>query len=74
MKQVEVFKTNICKVNQSARVIQLLSELFPEYEANFDLDDCDRILRIETAFGVIKNREIKQLLTGAGYYCQELPD
>jgi hypothetical protein len=74
MKQVEVFKTNICNANQSDKVIQMLSERFPEYETNFDLDDCDRILRIETAFEVINNVKIKQLLAGAGYFCQELPD
>jgi len=74
MKQVEIFKTNVCNANQSARVIQLLSERFLEYEVNFDLDDCDQILRIETAFGEINNAKIKQVLASAGYSCQELPD
>ena len=74
MKQVEIFKTNICNATQSAQVIQLLSERFQEYKANFDLDDCDQILRVETAFGVINNTKIKQLLASAGYSCQELPD
>jgi hypothetical protein len=74
MRQVEIFKTNICNVNQASRVIQLLSDQFPEYKVNFDLDDCDRILRIETVFGAINDALIKQLLASAGYFCQELPD
>ncbi|MDP9077857.1 MAG: hypothetical protein M3O71_10570 [Bacteroidota bacterium] len=74
MKQVEIFKTNVCNINQASRVIQLLSDQFPQYKANFDLDDCDQILRIETAADEINNSKIKQVLTNAGCSCQELPD
>jgi hypothetical protein len=44
---VEVFKTNVQEVDQSKKLIGELLEHFPECRINFDLDDCDKILRIE---------------------------
>ncbi len=44
---VEIFKTSIESREQSETVKQDLLNLFPTAKINFDLDDCDRILRIE---------------------------
>jgi len=44
---VEVFKTNVQGTEQAELLIDLLSQYFPGSKINFDLDDCDRILRIE---------------------------
>ncbi len=43
---IEVFKTNIHKISQAKRIIALLLHHFPESKINFDLDDCDRVLKI----------------------------
>ena len=45
---VEVFKTNVQEVDDANKIIQKLLEHFPNYKINFDLDDCDKILRIES--------------------------
>ena len=44
---VEVFKTNIQKRAQSKMLLCVLSEAFPSFKINFDLSDCDKILRVE---------------------------
>ncbi len=44
---VEVFKTNVQKVREAKLVIQRLKGCFPAYKINFDLKDCDKILRVE---------------------------
>ena len=44
---VEVFKTVVQTKTQSEELISVLSELFPDFKINFDLSDCDRILRVE---------------------------
>ncbi len=44
---VEVFKTNVQWVNEAEDLIQKLLEHFPHYIMNFDLEDCDKILRVE---------------------------
>lgn len=44
---VEVFKTNVQKKAQSKMLLAMLSEAFPAFKINFDLSDCDRVLRVE---------------------------
>ena len=44
---VEVFKTNVQKKKQSKMLHCILSEAFPSFKINFDLSDCDKVLRVE---------------------------
>ena len=44
---VEVFKTNVQKKAQSKILLCVLSEAFPSFKINFDLSDCDKVLRVE---------------------------
>ncbi len=44
---VEVFKTNVRKKAQSKMLLCVLSEVFPSSKINFDLSDCDKVLRVE---------------------------
>jgi hypothetical protein len=44
---VEVFKTNVRKKAQSKMLLCSLSEAFPSFKINFDLSDCDKVLRVE---------------------------
>ena len=47
-KVVEVFKTNIEHIDATQLILQKLKEILPDSKINFDLDDCDRLLRIES--------------------------
>jgi hypothetical protein len=47
---VEIFKTDVTDNQKSSILIGMLQERFPSYIINFDLDDCDNILRIESHF------------------------
>ena len=44
---VEAFKTNVYKKTQSKMLLGILSKAFPLFKINFDLSDCDKILRVE---------------------------
>jgi hypothetical protein len=44
---IEVFKTNVMKKSQSKMLLCVLSEAFPSFKINFDLSDCDKVLRVE---------------------------
>ena len=44
---VEAFKTNVQKKTQSKMLLCILSETFPSFKINFDLSDCDKVLRVE---------------------------
>lgn len=46
-KTVSVFKTNVLSIDSAQCIIERLIKFFPAHRINFDLDDCDKILRIE---------------------------
>lgn len=43
----EIFKTNVDTVRQAETILALLYRHFPSAEINFDLEDCDKILRVK---------------------------
>jgi hypothetical protein len=67
---VEVFKTNVQEVAESNRIIGKLLEHFPDNRINFDLSDCDKILRVEG--DAIYPETIMEVLTSGGYSCEIL--
>jgi hypothetical protein len=44
---IEVFKTNVDEEVHAKMLITMLLQYFPGSRINFDLDDCDKILRVE---------------------------
>ena len=68
--KVEIFKTNITQSKQANYIVSLLQLYFSDCLINFDLEDCDRILRIEG------NREsfdmVTQVVDQQGYLCEML--
>ena len=71
---IEVFKTNVEHEMQAAEVLSVLADHFPFYKINFDLQDCDRILRVESRNGAIDNNRIIEAIGSFGYVIEELPD
>jgi hypothetical protein len=43
---IEVFKTNVHEPDDAQMLIDNIHSSFTHYKVNFDLDDCDRILRV----------------------------
>jgi len=67
---VEVFKTNVELQEHATLLVEELSYRFPKIKINFDLDDCDRVLRVE-GNAIAPNKIIEALRT-KGYYCELL--
>ncbi len=44
---VQVFKTNVQQPETAMQLTHYLLQLFPVKRVNFDLHDCDNILRVE---------------------------
>ena len=65
---VEIFKTNVRSIREAKRIIQKLAEEFPKYKINFDLSDCDRILRIQG--NNILERKIISIVASLNYNCE----
>nr|WP_197486598.1 hypothetical protein [Mucilaginibacter sp. L294] len=67
---IEVFKTNVQEKDRSKVLIQKLLEQFPASKINFDLEDCDKILRVEGKDFCA--HRIIELLKLNGHYCEIL--
>ncbi len=67
---IAVFKTNVSEENHAAILLSALSETFPSAKTNFDLEDCDNILKVEGEN--IHPGTIIDILNTRGYSCEIL--
>ena len=67
---IEVFKTNVQKKAQSKMLLSVLSKAFPLFKINFDLSDCDKVLRVEG--NKLETGRIMILVKQNGFNCEIL--
>lgn len=71
---VEVFKTSVHEFSTAEKLIGLIGQVYPGLKANFDLGDCDRILRIVSPGESIIPSGIIRILVENGFDAEVLPD
>ncbi|KIC03330.1 hypothetical protein [Flavobacterium sp. JRM] len=68
--RTESYKTDVKTKEDASFIVVLLQFIISDCIMNFDLDNSDHILKIET------NRDIKEMVYGVfnkqGFYCQKL--
>ncbi|KAA3438852.1 hypothetical protein FOA19_11335 [Rufibacter hautae] len=64
---VEVFATNVQEVAKANRLVAVLERHLPGCRINFDLEDCDRILRVEGP--IFNTSQVLQLVAKNGVKC-----
>ena len=69
LAMVEVFKTDVTSETEADMLLAVLQKKYPEARINFDLQDCDRILRIK---GTVSTKDVVDILISKGYFCEEL--
>lgn len=67
---VEVFKTNVQRKKDAGLLLEKLQVQFPQYKINFDLADCDKILRVEGK--QIQPKNIISIMEKSSYDCEVL--
>lgn len=65
-----VFKTNVDSISKVKKVTPKLNKLFPNSKWNFDLEDCDNILRFECKDNIIE--KVIFLMKVIGFECEAL--
>ena len=68
--EILVFKTNVTSKKEVSMVAPLLTSFPTISQWSFDLQDCDKVLRIETTEA--DPRPVERLLLKAGFNCREL--
>ncbi len=71
---VEVFKTNVEDWEEAQRLLAQIHRNFLHYRANFDLEDCDKILRVKSTTDYIQAAALIRLLRESGFDAEVLPD
>jgi hypothetical protein len=69
---IHVFKTSVISEKQVRQVEPFLKTLMSNEEWNFDLEDCDKILRVETE--KVTHETVIALLKSQGFECTELSE
>lgn len=67
---VLVFKTSVATVEEALTLKPLLDQLLPKSKWNFDLEDCDNILRVKSNNNIASH--VIETLAEQGYFCEEL--
>jgi hypothetical protein len=67
---VEVFKTSVNSKDESVHLLRQLHLHFPACKINFDLEDCDHILRIEGRDICVQT--VSEILTTQNFTCEQL--
>ncbi|HVZ24467.1 MAG TPA: hypothetical protein VG842_00330 [Sediminibacterium sp.] len=67
---IYVFKTSVKTKTQAKQLQPHIDELLPNTQWNFDLSDCDKILRIDSDENIVL--KIKDLLHIHQFRCEEL--
>ena len=68
--EILVFKTNVSSKKKVSMIAPLLSSVPTIRQWNFDLEDRDKVLRIEST--ELNPDSVELLLRMAGFKCQEL--
>ena len=68
--QILVFKTNVQDSAHAEKLVDSLNLLHPDCRINFDLTDCDRILRL--AGKSVSEQQVIRLLLSEGFTCELL--
>ncbi|HXS54876.1 MAG TPA: hypothetical protein VN726_02060 [Hanamia sp.] len=67
---IYVFKTSVKTKKEVKKLKPHLHKIIPNEKWNFDLQDCDRILRIDSDENIIL--EVTNVLNIHQFYCEEL--
>jgi hypothetical protein len=67
---IYVFKTSVKTKNEVKQLKPHIDKMLPGERWNFDLQDCDRILRIDSKENIVLR--IIDLLNVHQFYCEEL--
>ena len=71
---IEVFKTDVDNSRHADILVEHIQRMFNGYQANFDLQDCDRILRVKNVRGHVNSTGLIKILNLFGFHAEVLED
>jgi hypothetical protein len=71
---IEVFRTNMVERDKANWLITQIEHRFLNYEATFDLEDCDRILVVKCETGIVEASHLIEFLKNLDCHAEVLPE
>lgn len=73
MNRIKVYKTDVDNRSAAESILDDIRRLLHNYDVSFDLEDCDKVLRIENLNGRVNESKIINILHNYGYQIERLP-
>jgi len=67
---IAVFKTNILNKDNAEEVIKALLKNYQNFIITVDLEDCDKVLRVEGS--QFEKTDVLNIVIGLGFHCEEM--
>jgi hypothetical protein len=71
---IEIFTTTVTNQKDADAILHKIHSAFPGYDANFDLTDCDHILRVSSGGTLICAPTLIAMIKHFGFVAAVLPD
>lgn len=73
MDNVKVYKTNVMDPSMAHDILDKIRLYLPDSNPSFDLEDCDKVLRVETQKELVDDVKIRGFVKATGHHIEELP-
>lgn len=73
MSHIRVYKTDIAKRPTAVSIRQDILNRFEHYKVSLDLEDCDKVLRVESLNGLVDDAAVRYIVSGYGHNIEQLP-
>lgn len=69
---VSVYKTNIDDSSEASTIVTEIRRVLPGSDPSFDLEDCDKVLRVEYQSSNMDKTKVESILEDYGYQISPL--
>lgn len=73
INQIRVYKTDVKDPVTAESILNVIRRQFRDYDVSFDLEDCDKVLRIESMNGPVDESALMLLIESFGHNIEKLP-
>lgn len=71
-EMVRVYKTDIDNRTKAKNIVHEIRQVQPGSDPSIDLEDCDKVLRIENSESKIDESKIKRIVSNYGYWMEPM--
>lgn len=72
MNRIKVYKTDVDNPSAAETIVSAICQQLPGCDASFDLEDRDKVLRVENSNGSVDEPAVKKILRSSGHQIEKL--